>query len=68
MGDLGNAIIYLFNVAADGRPLRNIIGIWLEAAIEFALFVTAQVIARQMRPTNGLGRYGTNQTSTLALA
>jgi hypothetical protein len=43
----GNALLYLFNVATNAYAYRSTTGIWLEAAIEFAIFVTALIVAQR---------------------
>lgn len=43
----GNVLVYLFNVATNAYAYRSTTGIWLEAAIEFAIFVTALLVAQR---------------------
>jgi hypothetical protein len=43
----GNVIVYLINVATNARIYRSTTGIWLEAAIELAIFTTALIVAQR---------------------
>jgi hypothetical protein len=43
----GNVLIYLFNVLTNSFAYRHTTGIWLEAAIELAIFTTALIIAQR---------------------
>lgn len=43
----GNVIVYLINVATSGRFYRSTTGIWLEAAVDFAIFTTALIVANR---------------------
>jgi hypothetical protein len=42
-----NVLVYLFNVVTSAFAYRSTTGIWLEAAIEFAIFMTAQIVAQR---------------------
>jgi hypothetical protein len=43
----GNALLYLINVATNSYAYRSTTGIWLEAAIDFAIFMTALIVAQR---------------------
>lgn len=43
----GNALLYLFNVVTNTFAYRSTLGIWVEAAIEFAIFMAAQIVAQR---------------------
>jgi len=42
----GNALLFLFNVLTNSFAYRSTIGIWLEAAVEVAIYVTALIVAQ----------------------
>lgn len=42
-----NILVYLINVATNSYAYRSTTGIWLEAAIDFAIFVTALIVANR---------------------
>jgi hypothetical protein len=42
-----NVILFLFNAETNSIAYRSSTGIWLEAAIEFAIFVTALIVAQR---------------------
>lgn len=43
----GNVLLYLINVATNSYAYRSTTGIWLEAVIEFAIYVTALIVAQR---------------------
>ena len=42
----GNVLLCLFNVVTNSFAYRSTTGIWLEAAIEFEICVTALIVAQ----------------------
>ena len=43
----GNVLLYLINVATNSFGYRSTTGIWLEAALDFAIFTTALIVANR---------------------
>ena len=43
----GNVLLYLINVATNSYAYRSTTGIWLEAAIDFVIFMTALIVAQR---------------------
>jgi len=44
---LGDALLFLFNAVTHASAYHSTTGIWIEAAIQFAIFVTATVVANR---------------------
>jgi hypothetical protein len=43
----GSLLIYLFNVVTNSVAYHSTTGIWLQGAVEFAIFMTALIIANR---------------------
>jgi hypothetical protein len=43
----GNVLLYLINVATNSFAYRSTTGIWLEGALDFAIFTTALIVANR---------------------
>jgi hypothetical protein len=44
----GDALLFLFNTITHASAYHSTTGIWIEAAIQFAIFVAATVVAHRM--------------------